>query len=105
MCSFMTFLPMSAVLMLHALDQYSRMMCGRKPEMLSLHSMLESPPRPPQELRIHAWLQTQDSSALVEQAVRNLSNSQRELNAQKILRPTNLCFSKTPQHRYMSVVY
>lgn len=76
-----------------------------KPEMLSLHSMLESPPRPPQELRIHAWLQTQDSSALVEQAVRNLSNSQRELNAQKILRPTNLCFSKTPQHRYMSVVY
>lgn len=40
-----------------------------------------------------------------DQAVRNLSSSQRELNAQKILRPTNLCFSKIPQHRYMSVVY
>lgn len=62
-------------------------------------------PRPPQELRIHAWLQIQDSRALVEQAVRNLSNSQKELNTQKILRPTNLCFSKTPQHRYISVVY
>lgn len=58
-----------------------------------------------QELRIPAWLQTQDSSTLVKQAVRNLSNTQRELNAQKILRPTNLCFSKIPQHRYMSVVY
>lgn len=98
---------MSAVLMLHALDQYSRMMCGRKPEMLSLHSMLESHTAPPprQELRIPAWLQTQDSSTLVKQAVRNLSNTQRELNAQKILRPTNLCFSKIPQHRYMSVLY
>lgn len=39
LCSFMTFLPMSAVLMLHALDQYSRMMYSSKPEMLSLHSM------------------------------------------------------------------